>query len=286
VKLRVLTLNAGLLRLFAGYLETAPFVDARAAALAAQLRRIDADIVLLQEIYQQRHILELIRQLADLYPWIGYSKRRSFFGLPNSLMALSRRRMVTSIESFRAAPIEEKLFDNKGIQICRLDSDRHAPLTILNIHTTAGGLWLHPESARADRIRDRQIHQFLRLANTIPGTVFLAGDLNAGPGVSESNFQSILDAGFVSVHDYLHPAAADYTWDPSNRLNSGGPHDMCPPQRIDHLLVRKSDIDSGAVQPLRSFVCLGDEVVAAGNNLKYTVSDHLGLCVELQLASG
>jgi len=63
------------------------------------------------------------------------------------------------------------------------------------------------------------------------------------------------------VHDSLHPSASDYTWDPTNRLNSDGPHHMCPPQRIDHLFVRRADIDSGRIRPISSDLCLEKEVV-------------------------
>lgn len=284
MRVRILTLNAGLLRLFGGRVETAPQVEARACALGSQLRRMDADILLLQEVYKRRHNKQLIAELNDIYPWIAHDGRRRFLSLDNSLMAFSRSRMSSSLELFRAAPGHEKLFDNKGILICRIDIGGSAPLTVLNIHTTAGGPWLHPESAWVDRIRGQQIDQILQAASVEQGNVVIAGDLNAGPGVSDGNFRSVIQAGFVSVHDWLYPSAPEFTWEPANRLNVAGPHKMCPPQRIDHIFVKSADVDSGRIRPLHSHVCLEEEVVRGTDGVMYTVSDHFGLCAELDLS--
>jgi endonuclease/exonuclease/phosphatase family metal-dependent hydrolase len=200
-------------------------------------------------------------------------------------MTFSRFPMTTSLELFKDAPIDERLFDNKGILTSRIDAGTSTPLTILNFHTTAGGFWLHPESTEADRIRDRQIDQLLHAADRAQSTVIMAGDLNAGPGVSDANFRSILQAGFVSVHDDLHPAATDYTWQPSNRLNVSGPHHMCPPQRIDHVFIRREDRETGRLIPIRSQLCLDREVVKGTDGLMYSVSDHYGLCVALDFSA-
>jgi endonuclease/exonuclease/phosphatase family metal-dependent hydrolase len=280
--LRILTLNAGLLRLL-GRIEAAPQVEARAEALGSELRRMDADIVLLQEVYNRRHNRKLTAELNDIYPWVAYDQRRRFFGLDNSLMTFSRHRMSSSIELFTSAPFLERIVDRKGILISRVDLGSSA-LTVLNTHTTAGGPWFHPERAFVERIRGRQINQVLRVAGAEKGIVVIAGDFNAGPSVSRPNFQSILRAGFVSVHDWLHPSASEFTWEPSNRLNVGGPHRMCPAQRIDHMFVQRATIEPGRLRPLHSYVCFQEESVKGTDGLMYTVSDHLGLCAEFDLA--
>lgn len=264
---------------------TAPQMDSRAKALGAELRKVGADIVLLQEIYEETHRAALKAELHDVYPWAGNERRRRLFSLENSLMTLSRFPMTTSLELFKDAPIDEKLFDNKGILISQMSVGTSKPLTLLNVHTTAGGLRLHPESTEADTIRDRQVNQLLRVADRAPGTVVIAGDFNAGPGVSEGNFRSILQAGFLSVHDDLHPGATDYTWQPSNRLNVSGPHHMCPPQRIDHVLIRKNDRDTGRLKPICSQLRLDGDVVKGTDGIMYSVSDHYGLYVELDFSA-
>ena len=283
--LRILTLNAGLLKLFGGRVATAPEMDSRAKALGGEICKIGADIILLQEIYMETQRAMLTAELGEAYPWAGNERRQRLFSLENSLLTFSRFPMSTSLELFKDAPIDERLFDQKGILTSRIDTGVPRHVTILNFHTTAGGFWLHPESAKADRIRDRQIAQLLRAADRARGTVIMAGDLNAGPGVSDGNFRSILQAGFVSVHDDLHPGATDYTWQPSNRLNVSGPHHMCPPQRIDHVFIRKQDRDAGHLIPIRSQVCLEDEVVKGTDGKMYSVSDHYGLCVELDFSA-
>ena len=67
--LRILTFNTGLteIRLFGAALyEDVPHVVARAARLAPALRRVDADIVLLQELVPQRVKVALAAELRDL----------------------------------------------------------------------------------------------------------------------------------------------------------------------------------------------------------------------------
>ena len=76
--LSVLTFNTGLteIRLFGAALyEDVPHVIARAAHLAPALRRVDADIVLLQELVPQRVKKQLAAALRDLYPHAPVSRR-------------------------------------------------------------------------------------------------------------------------------------------------------------------------------------------------------------------
>jgi len=70
--------------------------------------------------------------------------------------------------------------------------------TVRCLFSTFNNGWrlrLHPESAEADRLRTLQIRQILSVADAEQGTVMIAGDLNAGPGVSDGNFRSILELG-------------------------------------------------------------------------------------------
>jgi len=279
--IRILILNAGLLK-FPGGFEAAPQVEARAKALGSEIRSMNADIVLLQEIYKRRHCERLCAELRDLYPSAAYDRHR-LFGFPNTLVTLARYEMSASLKLFRSAPAHEKLFDRKGALLCRFNLGSSTHLAVLNIHTTAGGPFLHPESPLVERIRAQQICEIIRITEAEEGIVIVAGDLNAGPDTSRQNFQSMLDANFVSVHDWVHPHASDPTWDPSNRLNANGPHRICPPQRIDHVFVQRSDIERGCLRPLKSYVCLKEEGVIGRDGLMCSVSDHFGLSVELEI---
>ena len=57
--------------------------------------------------------------------------------------------------------------------------------------TSPNGVWLHPESPKANFFRSRQIDQILQFANAEQGAKVLLGDLNAGFGVFEDNLRQL-----------------------------------------------------------------------------------------------
>jgi endonuclease/exonuclease/phosphatase family metal-dependent hydrolase len=153
-------------------------------------------------------------------------------------------------------------------------------VTLFNVHATAGGLFRHPESARMERIREQQLVQLSDRALDAPGIAMIVGDLNAGPEASPANFRRLLAEGW-------HDCATELdgpTWDPTNNLNIEGPHRTSPPQRIDHVLVRASDVTSGRLLPGAARRVLREaDVLTRGGRV--TPSDHCGLLVELELSS-
>jgi endonuclease/exonuclease/phosphatase family metal-dependent hydrolase len=284
MKIRLLTLNAGLLELFGREFPT-PFVSERARELAIQIESLDCDIVLLQEIYGDTYRRNLAEALKQLLPYPVSPRKKRNFGLQNGLMALSRYPATGSVELFRDAPLDETLFDSKGVLITQHQLPGGTTLTILNLHTTAGGMFNHPESAKIEVFRSRQVQQVIDCANRFKSPLLVAGDLNAGPGVSEVNFQQLLDAGFLSLHDLVSPQSKDVTWDPLNSLNDKGPHKACPPQRIDHVFLRSADYKEKKVRALSSEICLDKPVVKVPGSTAVSISDHYGICVELELSS-
>jgi endonuclease/exonuclease/phosphatase family metal-dependent hydrolase len=285
MKIRILTLNAGLLELFGREFPT-PFVSERARELAIQIESLNCDIVLLQEVYGDTYRKNLAEALKQLLPYAVSPRKKRNFGLQNGLMALSRYPATGSVELFRDAPLDETLFDSKGVLITQHQLADGTTLTILNLHTTAGGMFNHPESAKIEAFRSRQVQQVIDCASRFKSPLLVAGDLNAGPGVSEVNFQQLLDAGFVSVHDLVSPQSKDVTWDPLNSLNDKGPHKACPPQRIDHVFLRGTDYNEKKVRVLSSDICLDTPVVQVPRSSAVTISDHYGICVELEISSG
>ena len=281
MKLRIVTLNAGLLSVLGGRIQFAPFVEERLVALPAQLRPLNADIVTLQEVYKQSHREHIASELRDVYPFCAYQRKRRNLGLDNGLMTLSRTPVVGSVTLFPDGPIDGRLVDNKGVLGCRVEIGGDH-LYLLNVHTTAGSFLLHPEAPKTNRIRARQVEQILSMVQAETGVTMIAGDLNAGPGVSDENFRQLLAGGYESVYDLLDGAKDLYTWDPKNPLNRNGPHRACPPQRIDHVFVRREDLESGLIQPVSCAICCQDEIVATPNGDKVTVSDHFGLQVDLE----
>ncbi|HVG24234.1 MAG TPA: endonuclease/exonuclease/phosphatase family protein [Thermoanaerobaculia bacterium] len=264
-ELRLLTFNAGLLRAAGGLLQPAPFVNQRREALPHALGTTGADVIVLQEVYDGRSRAAI----AAAFPHVSLPARTTRrLALQNGLMVASRQPLRTAFHRFRAGTLEERLFDRKGFSVTELQS-----LTIVNFHTTAGGLRRHPEDPLVERIRGRQIDEMLRVLDSAAACV-LAGDLNAGPGVSETNYRQLERAGFVDAWALHHPGSDGATWDPANPLNAGGPHQTSPPQRCDHIFLR------GPVTALSSEIVLTEPIVDTGGR-RVTLSDHYGLTAML-----
>ena len=284
MRVRLLTFNAGLLKMFGRSVPT-PYVPERLAHLPAEVRSLHADIVLLQEVYGEATRRGVVEALRDVYPYASVPYIRRRFGLANGLMTLSRFPTTSASTLFRDAPVDEAWLDSKGLLTTTHALPNGEELHCVNLHTTAGGLFSHPESGKIDFIRALQVEQVLEHQRNLNSLVLIAGDLNAGPSVSDSNFRQILNAGFVSLHDFLHGEILEPTWDPSNPLNIDGPHKHCPPQRIDHVFARKKDIEGARVAPISSEICLKDAIVPAAAKQKVSLSDHYGLLTELEIGS-
>jgi endonuclease/exonuclease/phosphatase family metal-dependent hydrolase len=285
MKLRILSLNAGLLKLF-GRSVPVPFVEERGAALPAELRKAGCDIVLLQEVYSDSTRRWLAESLKDIYPFAIYPWKKRNFGLANGLMTFSRFPASGDLELFTDASLDEGLFDSKGFLMAHHQIAKDVTLNTVNLHTTAGGMFRLPEHHSIDLIRSRQIKQMLNRALSLSPPLLIAGDLNAGPGVSEKNFQQMMMAGFLSIHDLINGPTSEATWDPNNPLNSHGPHKACPPQRIDHFFVKSAELGENRIRAVSSTIRLKESVVHISGKEAVTLSDHFGVCVEIHLSVG
>lgn len=215
--LTILSLNVGLLRLAGGLFEPTPYTRERFAALPAALIRTGADVLVLQEIYEESHRKQLVAALAKTYPHVGHIQLRRRYSLDNSLMALSREPLAVEHECFENAPLDERLLDNKGILAIRMQLPNGPRIEILNIHMTAGGAFRHPEHTSIERVRAQQIAQLLRRARAVRGAIpLIVGDLNAGPGVSDENYRLLEKAHYVDIHRLMHGANDEVTWDGSD----------------------------------------------------------------------
>ena len=135
--------------------------------------------------------------LKDIYPFAVYPRKKRNFGLENGLMTFSRFPVSGDLELFTDASLDETLFDSKGFLVTRHQIAKEVTLNIVNLHTTAGGMFRLPEHSAIDLIRSRQIKQLLSRALSLSSPLIVAGDLNAGPGVSEKNFEQMMEAGFL-----------------------------------------------------------------------------------------
>lgn len=280
VDLSFLSYNAGLLRIASMY-EPVPHVGARLAALPSVILGVEADVVALQEVYEPSQRAVITDGLAHAYPHRAYipGGRVRF---DSGLLTLTRHPHRSRLERFMRGALNERLFASKSVLVSELDVEGVGVVTVLNLHATSGGIFTPPDHPTILVERDHQIRQLLALADNARGIPVILGDFNAGPGVADANYRSILAAGFVDVFATLSPESAEPTWDPQNALNAGGLHSALPPQRIDHVFVRRSDLDAGVVTPADARVVFTETCVRLPRGAAVTPSDHYGIFARMR----
>lgn len=246
---------------------------------------LGADLLCLQEIYEERHISPISTELERH----GYTIQRPIPGpqwqLSCGLLVASRLKVHGAYwYDFTHETFDENAFAKRGIQIVRVYWPVYGDIAIINVHLTAGGLFRHPEALEIDAIRSDQISQILDLVDQESASmVVIAGDINSGPGVSHKNYQQFIDYGFIdtALSAKIRPKNPSYTWIPTNLLAKNGPHASSPPQRIDHVLI----LHRGK-QPLTTLQCqihFEQPQVQVLNHQNVTLSDHFCVSADISI---
>lgn len=280
--LRILTFNTGLteIRLFGAALyKDVPHVVPRAAHLAPALRRMDADIVLLQELVPQRVKVGLASELRDLYSHrAGIIEDTRFYG--TGLLTLSRHPIEdASCSPFAAQTFEEGLFGPRGMLSCTVRTPCLGPYRVINLHATAGGASRKRRRRGAPGRKSAQIAEAIEAAGApFDGTVILAGDFNSDPATDPTAGRRLSSASFADVADCVPEAARPPgTWDPANPLNRSKATGAA--RRVDHIFVRPHGDRGVAVTDVR--IVLDEPVVPIQGRDSLPLSDHYGLLATL-----
>ena len=254
-------------------------IQPRLEKLAEGIRKLEPDIVVLQELFHYRFQKQFYDRLADIYPHAaGFARRGPKLRLGNELITLSKYPLANSrFIRFRETALEESLFTNKGIYTMDIDIPAAGLFHLTNFHMTAGGLWNHPEDNNMEKIRASQIDQLIEsVPDNIPA--ILAGDLNSGPSSSPGNYARMLSAGFIDT--FVEAGAEGMSWDPSNPLVAHHSENHLPPQRVDHVFINPAAQDR--IQPETARIVLDNRCVTLANGLEIPVSDHYGVLVEFR----
>lgn len=289
-RLRLLTYNTGLYRVRLGrttIVEPIQHPAERAAHMAEAILSIDADIVALQEVFDDRHLFPLLDALRSSYPFIATGRDThapTFFRDHSGLCILSRY-PLTDIrhEALRDAALEERLFIVKGMLRATVASPI-GDIGLINTHLTSGGMFRDPEGPWMVPIRDKQIDHLVDLCDELPHPIRLVvGDMNTGPEFACANYQRFLSRGLVDAwHLHTDPASRikEVTWEITNPLNSRELHKTDAPQRIDHAFLHPTSL---AHVRVGSVTVVLDEPRVDTPRGRMTVSDHYGLLLELAL---
>jgi len=299
------TYNVGLLRYrmcfgMVTVFANPPHVEERLAMQPQALRQFPADVLALQECYEEAHAQFLCTQLADLYPYHARFESGGCIKFHNGLLVLSKHPIVHSeLQSLDRVASLERHMATKSNLIVDLDVGNNVIWRIVNTHTTAGGT-VDPENPDTDQDREDELKQAADSAAAInnksnsnnPNNVgIIIGDLNCGPEASPDNFNYILQKRhFRDTYQEaadggtLLTTSPQYTWDPKNYLNQLGPHKDCPGQRCDHVLLPMEGMKDWQVKQVQ--LILEEPVVDIGKDkAKCTLSDHYGLLVSIQKES-
>ena len=279
--LKITTFNVGLLdvRLFGRTVfEFTKNTRKRAELLPEVLYGHECDILCLQELYHAHDFARVQAALRERFPfWLSSKPKPSIaIGLPHGLAVFSRFPLRDGADlRFRRQTIDEGLLGPRGYLSVQVEHSNLGIFSLINTHTTAGGFLARPESAQANAVRSDQLHQLFDTPTTL---ALLIGDLNCGPEASSRNYTDLLEAGFVDPYRSLHGEAHCPTWDPTNPLNSAGPHSTSPPQRIDHILLSGAFAASiRLVSYERSFL---ENLPFAPES--HTISDHSGVTLVVE----
>ncbi len=208
---------------------TPSYFDARAAQLATAIRRLDADVVSLQEVETQACLDALLIQLAD--------------ELPHGVLGEIGTAASVDVAILSRTPIEQVVGHRADQPLTRPDGTLTTfsrELLEVHVHAGTGGkvvlVAAHFRSKSSDdpgrRLAEAQVSAVVvrDLAAAQPGAlVVLGGDLNDTPGSAPLNALTV-DGGLVRVADDL-PVAAQATYE----YNGQG-------QAIDHLLLAPTPV--------------------------------------------
>ncbi len=262
----------------------------RLSRLPKALAELDADIIVLQEMFDVRARRRLLRELCPPYSTTpdALGDRRILklvrIDTTGGLLVLSR----LPIKSSRFIPHPSGLgkkpderVGRKGAMFLQLETPL-GPVTLFAIHLYAG---TKPVDSR---VRDAQLGPLLEAleAQADGGPVLLAGDINTSPTVRypeppgqdnplSPEYGALMGAGFVDpLPPNPTPASRSATWVPSRNRYAALPYqETKTDERYDYILVRPGSSHAWNVKDARTVIDGGDSYL----------SDHVGVVVELDL---
>jgi endonuclease/exonuclease/phosphatase family metal-dependent hydrolase len=296
VTIKVLTYNLGLLRVLGS--DLVPLVEARArlapTVLADFARENAPAIILLEEVWNDRHADAIAKEAAPLGYAAVQPKIHSIVGLNSGLLLLVRTPL--RVTDWKFTPFSKTTFSDsfarKGVLEATLqDAETGLQFVLVGTHTVAlDTVRGQPrDQAQEDAIKAQmeQILQTLRRRSEkgrIPA--LLLGDFNVGPGYADAIYRIIAEAEGLREAGASLPSGSPFiTWDPANPLVKFGKYPDEPAAKIDHLFLVNGE--SGTWEPVharRVFTSPlnGLSITSPGGaSVPAPLSDHYGFFTEL-----
>lgn len=227
----------------------------RLPLILAELRRLNPDVIALQEVIGRENLRNQAQSLADA---LGYEYAFSSVDPESQPQrygnAILTRRPILAQHWTRLEPSDDS---RTALHLRIAVGDRVLNVYTTHLHWTDGG----------GAIRQRQVADLMRfIAATADGAPSLvAGDFNAIAAAPELK---ALTGGFADAYGSLHP---DEAADPKS--NSTLNLSYYPPKRIDHVFLQR-----GVLVPESAAV-----VLDRPDNEGHWPSDHYGVEVRFRL---
>ena len=246
----------------------------RLAVIRDELRRLDPDVVALQEV----RLAGDTDEAADLLGPAYHLAPHPAVAADGTAAVLASRWPYSRVHArdLDVTP-RARAFTWGGVVVVELEVPGLGPLLVAH----------HKPCWQLDLEREREL-QAVATAELVDGLVrdrpahaVLLGDLDATPDAASIRFltgRQSLEGLSVSYHDAwesAHPSGDGTTFDPVNPLVAAGDMPLVRPRRIDYVLVR----GTGHGPTLRVEGC--EHAVTGGGAGGRPVSDHLGVVADL-----
>lgn len=265
--LRILTLNTW----------GVPYAEAipqRMTAIAAGIREINPDVILLQETFTERARQQLAAALSETWPYQHVFVTQALFS--SGLMTVSRYPIVDAdFRRYRARGKAEDIrhgdyYSGKGIGLTRLDTPSGL-VDVYNAHTHAQ--YVPEDETDYALFNALNLYEALRFIDaSAQNPVILGGDLNTRP--DQLGYDLLRDlGGLADTYLTLNPDAEGFTYAAIN------PYTVEHDQRLDYLLVRHG-AERGWLLKRADIV-----LTEAPPHPVPAYSDHYGVLLEADLCS-
>jgi endonuclease/exonuclease/phosphatase family metal-dependent hydrolase len=262
--MRVVTFNAGLLD------PLIPHAAERRDALAARLPSLGADIIALQEVWEEKDLEVLIAALGERYEALAADPLPD---APGDWAAGGRCGLaVFTRPGVRGdvIPLESWFVRRAAI---RLDVPiAGGTLLVLASHLTADIPPIpHPEPGGWEAEHGRQVEALIAVAERHSGPAMVLGDLNCGPALP--GIDAEFEAGYLRLLETFERSVFVDQGEAACTFCSENPLQPFPRSTLlDHVLVR------GIEGPAVARRILDEPMIVAG--IEIALSDHYGLLVE------
>lgn len=287
---RITVLNFNVFDAFFG-----PNRELRMAALPGAIMDLEPlpDVIVMEEAFNSEHRSMILSGLMERgYPMETVHYHKVLYG--TGILLVSRY----SLSSFDYTPfrVDGAIYDpehysGKGVHHYLLDTP-HGPLELFASHPVARFKPLYDEDGnhldRDRRTRDRiiEMERINRVISERTGegarSVVLSGDLNASPDMWSYQYL-IARTGLKDSYYQVHPGEYSSTYSPDNTMVEDGPENDW--SRIDHVLFKNLQGDSGFwLVPVSSEVVFR-EVLTIGEGVVSHLSDHYGLLSSFEVVT-